>query len=412
VALHRLPAVAVLSGVLILATQAPTIASAAMPRTLVIGVDHADPANQQPGQGRVFEYTDFFSRNIRIRQGDTLDFRTAPGAVHVVALARDEHAARTTYPVALLDSDDPNAIGSGRPKIELGPSNGPITDGNEKTGGGQVGGPSDPPFCGLSTSASVCTFFGGDDVEAEGSVVPTFDPQGNPVAADWKVTVLAGPGTYSYFCFIHPGMRGSFTVVQGDHDRDRDDAITTQAEINAASAAEFSQDQSEGLAAERSANEVHFTGGAPGTRTYDVSVGVGTPDLKVAVDEMLPQHLNLAQGDRVAYHWPDRHNVHTVGFPATPPNVTSPLPGPFVPDAETDNEPFELIGDPGTAPPGTLLSNPNAVVDSGLRIGIAYGLEPTSQRWSVRTNASSSTGTYAYQCTVHDFMVGTLTLSP
>jgi plastocyanin len=383
---------------LILATQAPLTASATSARTLVIGVDHLDIANQQPEKGRLFEYTDFFTREVRIHQGDTLDFRYAPGSFHIIAVAREEELARKTYPIALLDRDDPNAIGSGLKKIELGPSNGPITQGNEQKGGGQVGTAQDPPFCGVT---SKCIFTGDNDVESTGSGIATFDAQGNPIPADWKVQINATPGEYNYLCFVHPGMQGRFTVV------DRDDRVTTQDQINDRSEVQFKADQREGLDAEADANVVRFSGGAPGTRTYDVSVGVGTRDLRVAIDEMLPQHLNLDQGDKVVYHWRDPHNVHTVGFPAVPPNVQSPLPEPFGPEFE-QGEPPELVADPGNAAPGALLTNPNAVVDAGLRIGTAYHVEPTSQVWSVRTNASTTTGTFVYQCTVHDFMVGTL----
>ncbi|MBV8717924.1 MAG: hypothetical protein JO020_22150 [Chloroflexi bacterium] len=397
-AFPRSAALAALSGALVLASQLPVTASAAAARTLVIGVDHLDVANQQPQNGRLFEYTDFFTRDVRIHSGDTLDFRYAPGAFHVVGVAREEDLARKTYPVAELDRDDPNAIGSGLKPILLGPSNGPIKNGNERKGGGQVGTAQDPPFCGVS---SPCTFSGGDDVESTGSGIATFDQQGNPTTADWKVTVNAAPGEYDYLCFIHPGMQGHFTVV----DRSNDD-VTTQAQIDSRSAIQFAADQRKGLDAEQDANVVHFTGGAPGTRTYDVSVGVGTSDLHVAIDEMLPQHLNIDKGDKVVYHWRDPHNVHTVGFPAGSPA----LPGPFAPDIEP-GEGFELATDPGTSAPGTFLTNPNALVDSGVRFGTAYDVDPSSQVWSVRTNKSTSTATFAYQCTIHDFMVGTLNVT-
>ena len=86
----------------------PSVAAAinSTPRTLVIGVEHIDLANQQPDRGCLFEYTDFFSRTVRIHSGDTLDFRTAPNAFHVVGIARSEYKARIAYPVVLLDADD------------------------------------------------------------------------------------------------------------------------------------------------------------------------------------------------------------------------------------------------------------------------------------------------------------------
>src|SRR5512133_2741432 len=117
----RLPAAALLSSTFLLATLAPALAApaAAAPQTLVIGVDHADPDNQQPDRGRLFEYTDFFSRSVRIHSGDTLDFRTAPNTFHIVGLARSEYKARIAYPVAVLDRVDPPAPGTGLPRVAL-----------------------------------------------------------------------------------------------------------------------------------------------------------------------------------------------------------------------------------------------------------------------------------------------------
>ncbi len=55
--------------------------AAPSPQTFVIGVDHADAANQQPFPpfNRLFEYTDFFARDLRDHQGDRL-----PGGARLV----------------------------------------------------------------------------------------------------------------------------------------------------------------------------------------------------------------------------------------------------------------------------------------------------------------------------------------
>src|SRR5664279_2392025 len=81
-----------------LAVTAPaTASSGSTPSTpLVIGVDHIDQANQQPfpPYSRLFEYNDFFTRNVTVHQGDTIDFQTQAGAFHIIAFARNEAAAR------------------------------------------------------------------------------------------------------------------------------------------------------------------------------------------------------------------------------------------------------------------------------------------------------------------------------
>jgi hypothetical protein len=116
----------------VMATSAPG------PSVLVVGVDHVDPANQRPDQNRVFEYTDFFSRNVTVHRHEVLDFRLAPGAFHVIGVAKEQEVARRVYPVATLDTNDANAIGSGDPKIKLGPSNFFIIGGSTH-GGGTIG---------------------------------------------------------------------------------------------------------------------------------------------------------------------------------------------------------------------------------------------------------------------------------
>jgi plastocyanin len=397
---RRLPVLAALSAALTLATQAPAVASAATtaPSKLFIGVDHVDVDHPNPDAAHaVFEYTDFFSREVTVHKGDTLVFDTRPGAFHIVALSLNEQQARAAYPLALLDTDDSVATGSQHDKIQLGPSNGPI-QGGSLHGGGTIGGPNDAPKCGLS-GEPVCHFAGGDDVESEGGVAG-FGATG-PTTVHWSVEIDANAGQrYNYFCYIHPGMLGHFTVVP--------DSVptTTQAQVNAASALQFASDRSSALATEAAANVVHFTGGAPGTRTYNVNVGMSAADRHVAIDEMLPQHLNIAQGDKVNYQWADPHNVHTVGFPAD----ETKLPPPFFPDGTAGEEANELVGDPGNARPGTLLSHVSTVVDAGFFVGTGYGVQPTVQRWSVATNDNTDVATFTYMCTVHDFMLGSLTV--
>jgi plastocyanin len=243
-----------------------------------------------------------------------------------------------------------------------------------------------------------------------------FDAQGNPAPLDWSITIDAPPGSYDFLCFIHPGMQGSVRVV------DNDDKVTTQAENDARGDAQFAHDQAEAKAAETAANTVRFSGGAPGSRTYDVDVSVGVPDLHAVVLEMLPQKLNLKDGDRVQYRWAAPNEVHTVSFPAEDPRLPPPFgfdcggsgfqaPGAGPPCLEPGHTTPELIGDPGNAPPGTLLTSPTALVDSGLLVGRAYHLEPSRRTWSVRTNGATAPGTYEYQCTVHDFMVGALNIA-
>ncbi len=229
---------------MLLAIQAPAPAMAANgSQTLVIGVDHADPANQQPDQNRVFEYTDFFTRSVSVHSGDVLDFRAAPNSFHIVALAAHEQVARSVYPVALSDADDAHlAPGSGLSKIELGPSNFSTTSGSTHGGGSVAQNPFGPPVCGVAAlSEALCTFSGGDDIEVAGPN-PGNDPTtGAPEAVDWKIQINAAPGAYAYFCYIHPGMHGTLQVVRADA------ATTTQAQIDRESTPQFLHDRANGI---------------------------------------------------------------------------------------------------------------------------------------------------------------------
>lgn len=389
------------------------------PQTLVVGVDYADRANQQPDQQRVFEYTDFFTRAVTVHTGDTLNFRAAPGSFHIIALAPNEAAGRAAYPVGFPDPLDKSpATGTGGPKIDLGPSNFSITGGSTHGGGTVAQNPNGPPVCGTAAPGQQpCVFKGGDDVENAGPN-PGLDAAGNPAPSDWKIVINAPPGTYSYFCYIHPGMNGTLTVVAPSQ------PATTQAQIDAATPAQFAADRDAALAAEKVANVPTFTGGAPGTRTYKVNVGIGTD--KVAIDEMLPRQVpTLSPGDKVQYLWSDPHNVHTVSFPTdsqqlpapfgfncgtsfqSPPEGNAPPSGPpcMLPGATQP----DFIADPGNAPSGTALANPTAIVDSGVIFGSAYNI-PGPQQWSVVVNASTKAGTYNYQCLVHDWMQGSFTV--
>jgi plastocyanin len=388
-------------------------------RTLVIGVDHVDAANQDPAHGRLFEYTDFFSRSVTVHTGDVINFRTAPGAFHIVGLAKSEAAARAAYPVVVLDGDDPNAP-NGAPKIAFGPSNYPIVNGNTSgdLSGVDFSRPNGPPDCGRPDLGEPdCTFSGGTDIEVAGPNL-NFGPTG-PVPADWRVKIAAQPGTYQFLCFIHPGMRGTLNVVGGSR------PASTQAQIDHKAHGQFISDRAQALAAEQQANVVRWTGGAPGSRTYLFSVGVAAAHNHVAIDEMLPNPATvpggpprLTKGDQVRFNWVDPHNVHTVLFPPSAEispfgfdcngGFTEPT-GP--PCLETGEFAPEVIGDPGNASSGTQLANPSTVVDSGVLVGTGYNLNPSVQTWSVGTGSGTAGGAYQFHCTVHDFMVGSFTVS-
>ncbi|MFI5266609.1 MAG: hypothetical protein ACHQ7M_04445 [Chloroflexota bacterium] len=416
---------------LALSVQAPALAAgpvpapvqAPEPAALTIGVDYPDPTNQQPDQHRVFEYTDFFPRDVTVHRGDVLDFRSAPASFHVIGLAPSDAVGRSVYPVGFPDQLDPTpAPGSGVKKLGLGPSNFSVTGGSVHGGGTVANNPLGPPVCGvLALHQPLCSFSGGDDVEIAGPVTG-LDGSGKPAPADWQIAFNAPPGKYAFLCWIHPHMTGTVTVVPDNQ------PATSQATADAQAQAQFAAAQAQALQAEQAANKPAFSGGAPGTRTYQVSVGVSGGD-HVRIDEMLPtQALSLTPGDKVQYQWLDTDNVHTVTFPAgnmaglpepfgfncgtsyqSPPSPEGPPPAtPFQPCLYPGAQHPDFIADPGNAPPGTALTDPGASVDSGVLFGTGYGVTPSSQSWSIVVNGSTKAGSYVYRCTVHDWMQGTL----
>jgi plastocyanin len=211
-------------------------------------------------------------------------------------------------------------------------------------------------------------------------------------------------------------MLGKLHVVDGGR------PASTQADIDARSAQQFEASQAMALQVEKQYNvDLPTTDG--NTVTHHVSVGVATPDNRVAIDAFLPRNVHVSQGEQVEFKWRDGHNVHTVGIAQS----ESQLPPPFVfdcgttvmapPDPQGQGGGFcfepgdslpETVGDPGNALSGAILKNVQQIVNSGLLAGADYGVQPTTQTWSVRTDTKTQSGAYQYWCSVHDFMNGQL----
>jgi len=360
--------------------------------TVTVGVGHFDPDNQDPSTGTVVEYTDFFGRSVRVHSGDTVNFQTQKNEFHSIALA----PAVIPLPVFVADTDDAPAKGTGLPKVAGGP--------------GLFKAFEPPPPCGAQ--GTPCEFDGSSPVDA--GAIAGFDPAtGQPANVDWNVKITAPTGDYAYFCYIHPGMQGVLHVVPSGAESDSGNQIT-------ATQAQFLQDQSEATSLIANDNNA-APSGAPGSRTWSVHVGDTTSTLHAAILGMMPRSLpNVVSGDSVKFLW-GAFEPHTVGF-----GPDANLPGPFgwdcgkayvafgpsgpgapPPCTEFENGNPEIIGDPGTRGPSQGL-NRNGVTDSGMLVGSAYGVTPGTERWSV---AAAQPGSYEYHCTVHDFMIGTISVT-
>jgi plastocyanin len=406
-----------------------TAASASGGATLKIGVGHTDPANQQFDDrtgnpitgGRVWSYTDFFTRDVTITSGTTLDFQTPPDEFHVVALASSGPGLRAAIPIFLPDTEDTVATGSGVAKVLLGP--GAMTLFAPPTCGVKLAGQANCTFDGITPV--IAGGIGGGHIKKLLQSLPPLNKKVTPAnfngTVNWNVTVNAAPGNYNYLCLIHPDMNGTLHVVAAGA------PTTTQGTINAQSLTQFAADKAEGQARYTADNTptVESTDGVH--KTWAAHAGDNTASGHVAFFEMMPRNLSLAVGDSVHWHWGTEAELHTVSFPAN----SSTLPPPFIPDCGFDpvtddiflppdathpmpycgdfppsQDNFELAGDPGNARPGNLSSTTD-LVDSGVLVGAHYDLTPSVQDWSANASAP---GTFAYQCTIHDWMQATVTI--
>ncbi len=402
----------------------PASADSGGGQTLRIGVGHSDPDNQQFSTttgnpingGRVWSYTDFFTREVTIHTGDSLDFQTPPDEFHLIAVAKDGPTLRASMPFFLPDNDDPPAPGSGAPKILLGP--GIQAFGAFPTCGLELIG---QPSCNFDGNASIIAgAVGGAHLKKLLQVInqgKKVTPAAFNGTVDWNVTVNAAPGDYNYLCLIHPKMNGTIHVAGANQ------ATTTQGTINAQSLTQFAEDKAEGQV-KYAADNTPTSSVVSGQTVWAGHAGDNTADGHVSFFEMMPRNLNVGIGDAVKWTWGPDSELHTVSFPTDSPNLPPPFgldcfggddhflpppPGgtmPYCGDLPALPENFEFVADPGTARPGDL-SDPASVVDSGVLVGADYLLHQPVQDWSA---TASGRGTYAYQCTIHDWMRATVTV--
>lgn len=392
---------------------------------IIIRIGHEDRDNQQPfpPANRLFEYSDFFSREIAVHRGDTVNFQTQPFSFHIVALAADESAARRAYPIVELNADESPSPSSGLPTISFGDGAFPVTGGSVH-GGGSIDrerGKGPPVVGAMQFGQEPGVFTGEDAVEVIGPVVG-WDLEQRPATIDQLIVIDAPPGEYCYFDMLHPGMRGTVTVVADDR------PVTTQADIDAASRVQFADSRAAALAVEAFLDGTPVIHGPVGDRDLVVFVGASALEGRVLINRMLPSRLpDVSPGDRVHFVWANHHGVHTVGFASSPwelpspfgfdcgngtyqsvPNVFNrPPPAPCVRPGRTEPK---FLCDPGNAISGSALGASNQVVNSGLLIGSAYGMTPTASTWSVTISETTTKGEHPFFDTVHPWMGGVLTV--
>ena len=346
--------------------------------------------------GHNWTFNDFFPRNLSVHQGQTIELAVA--GFHSVTLLPAGMTATTglrTLGLLQADTDDTtrNVNGTTHTLLNIGAAF-PI-----------------PGGCGAATSP--CAFDGT-------APVSTGLPLAGPLAP-LDVTVNAPVGTYRFICLVHPKMKGSLNVVANSV------PATTSTQAAQRITREVAADLAEGWAAENAAN-VHRSFIDDGVRTWIMSAGTGTPDGRVAIDEMLPANQRIRPGDHIRWISRSVNEIHTVTFPTelhtdmvplceagsvdTPafPTVippTSPL------DFSCGGPPVEFENGAGNGV--RHVTSPATVADSGViasdsttdSVGLPDSAFHTSWSASFR---GAALGTYTYVCEIHFGMAGTITV--
>lgn len=214
-------------------------------------------------------------------------------------------------------------------------------------------------------------------------------PLGPTAPAPFTMT-FAEPGTYSYFCVIHPNMTGEVTVVATGDDADDPASV---AKRRASDQAEFLKEGRD-LKAEFVAAEPVSIKNADGTTTWTIQMGTTSEHTDILAFSPTPAEIKA--GDTVKY-LNDSEAPHTASFFGTgaepinspvDPKVAPPAPGPS--PQTLSSEGFFNTGQlPPNAPPGS--GPPEAARTFSFVV-------PTA-------------GTYSYVCILHapSQMVGTIT---
>ena len=238
--------------------------SAAAVAPVVIGVDNAPP----PGKG--WAYTHYFPEsNVNVPQGGTVLFQwnhAAFAGIHSVTFVpagQTEAQVRQSYPTITSDSDQAETDSILAPQSFL---------------------PSDPSCLGGPT-APPCVFDGQHVLNS--GLIPVQSGAVFPV----QIGSGVAPGTYTYFCVLHPAMSGTLNVVAAGQ------PATAAATVAAQAASELNQLNSKAGPAEAAANSPTSTANPDGTRTWTVHAGLTVDDVDLL--EFLPAHLPIRKGDSV-----------------------------------------------------------------------------------------------------------------
>lgn len=143
------------------------------------------------------------------------------------------------------------------------------------------------------------------------------------------------PGTFEYFCLIHPFMTGTVNVVD-------DGTVDTQDEVDARAGSAYTDALAglKALAAGAAAKEISVEAKADGTKRY--TVAVAPANLDGVVMQYFPASININEGDSVRFV-NDTPVPHTATF-GPPPNVIPDPEDPAIHDPSTPADTYDGTG--------------------------------------------------------------------
>jgi plastocyanin len=201
----------------------------------------------------------------------------------------------------------------------------------------------------------------------------------------WSLTFTT-PGTYTYFCAIHPGMIGSIQVQSGG-------ATDTQASIDARRSEQVIGD----IATKGLPTIMSNLGELPGPGTT-AGIVAGTQNGQDDIQRFFPPRVAIHAGDALTWIWKTQDTPHTVTFLAG-----QPAPDVLVPQPQANGPPRLQLNPTVLAPAGDPTGwDGTSYLNSGFLQPMPDQPAPT---FTVRF---TNPGTYDYVCVLHQGMVGTV----
>lgn len=175
-----------------------------------------------------------------------------------------------------------------------------------------LGTPQGDPTVASANVKNAAATYDGTGYISSGLQGPEYPPGGPQSPTTFDVT-FTKPGTYAYFCAIHPQMKASVTVVDSG-------TVSKQADLDAKATSDYSAALAslKSLASAASAAGAAVSSRADGTKQYTLAVDALSDSDKGNVQQFFPPSVNITAGDTVV--WKSTvHTPHTVTFGAPPP---------------------------------------------------------------------------------------------